>query len=355
MRNRIISLILISVMLLCMVPVAFAEEPIAKVSIRLYPDSSYGYDNNQDPLVGQDASYIYAVISTGEATLDSYYLMDGGSAASGKIKNKNYTFCANVSAVGGYVFTSATTASVNNEYADISISGDGMSATITISITPRLEGPRIYHSPTSETHAAGETFSFTASADNYNTFQWYIQTPYNITYKAEDAYSKVGLYATVTDEVTYVKCNLHAVSDNFNGWMVYCEFTGDGGVNYTEKAMINVTGAEDPYLTPPPEGSSGIWVVETPEPTNNIWVVETPEIEVIETPSPTPESTPEPTPEPAPTHKGLKVAGGIIGGLVLMSGGLIATQYFIDKKKRKQRAAKSKKNYDNNTTYRGKH
>ena len=347
MKRRLISLLIIFTLVLSIAPCAFADEAISKVSIRIYPDSSYGYDNNQDPLVGEDASYIYALISNGEVTLSNgdYYLMDGGARASGAIKDQNYTFFARVYAVGGYVMNEYTTASVNNEAAYITVAPDGLSADITITVTPRVEGPAIYKSPSSETHPAGETFFFTASAGNYDTFQWYIRTPYNIDYKAEDAYDKVGLYATVQDCGTYVNCNLHTVSENFNGWRVYCVFTGKGGENLTSMATVNVTGAPDPYTTPTPEATSQIWIVDTPEPTSQIWIVETPtpEIIVVETPEP----TVEPTAEPVKTsdHKGLKIAGGVIGGILVLGGGLIGTQYFIDKKKRKQRAQKSKSNY----------
>lgn len=356
MKKRLLSVLLILVLFAGLLSIeAFAEEGIPKVSIRIYPDSSYGYDNNQDPLIGEDASYIYAVISSGEATLTDYYLMDGGSRASGAIQDHSYTFHANVQAVDGYIFDASTGASVNNESASLTII-DPSNAYIELTVKPRANPPTIYKSPGDETHPAGSTFSFVASAGHYDSFQWYIQTPYNMEYKAEEVYDKVGLYAQVVDQGSSVKLNLSGVTDGFNGWMVYCVFTGQGGTDWTNKAMINVTGASDPFVPAPTPAvaTSQITIVETPAPTNEIWIVETPTPEIVETPAPTAEPTPEVTAKTkdSSSHKGLKIAGGIVGGLVVLGGGLVGTQYVIDKKKRAKRAKSAGHSSSN---YKGRH
>ena len=372
--KKLLSTILVLMLIVTMIPVfASAEESVSKVSIRTYPDSSYGYDNNQVPLVGQDASYIYALVSNGAASLNNYYLLYGGSVATGALKYETYTFCAEVTPNAGYIFDASTTASVNNESANISVSSDGMSATITINMLPRAEAPRIAHEPTDETHNAGEVFSFVASATNYDTFQWYLVSPYNATYKAEEVGS-VGLSGTVSDLGTSVRWNLHTVPADFNGWRVYCVFTGIAGQTQTRQAYINVNGAADPYqpvyvgVSPTPAASSGIWIVETPEPSSDIWIVETPEpsndIWIVETPEPTTESaaaddTSESENDTAKSsHKGLKVAACVLGGIAVLGGGLLGTQYVIDKNKRKKRAKRASTGTNVNAgsnDYKGRH
>lgn len=266
--------ILLMAMVLCLTFIsaeAFAIDYVGidKVLIQTYP----GQGGNDLPYVDGDISAFYAATSTAGVAVSGWSLVDdSGVQCVGKVEQKNYTMNITVSSQAmNYVFTENTKGYINNEPANISISADKMSATFSRYIYPRLIGPTIWHNPTDEKHDAGECFSFAASASPYyRTFQWYLKSPYNETYEAE----KAGEIFDGTSAAVFnngdrgVSLNLYNVSQNFNGWFVYCVFKGVGGETPTSMAQIIIKNAATP----------------TPEPT----------IEIVTTPEPTPESTTEP-------------------------------------------------------------
>lgn len=354
--KKLLSLILVIVFCIGFVPSASADDGyVGKILIETYPDASTGF--NQLPVVGQKTSDFYAKTSTVGCVVTSTTLVGAGAT----VENKDYTLQVVVTAQAVNVyFDGNTTAYINNVAANVTVN-DSQTVTVSRVITPQLLAPTIWHHPSTETHAAGETFSFAASASPYyDSYQWYIQAPYGDKFTAEQfesAYSAVTV--SVIDHGSSTTCNIHNVPADFNDWMVYCVFTGEGGAATTNKASIKVKGASSNVAVVGTDGkvTDGIEIVETPNPTSSYEIVETPEpsYEIVETPEPTEEIIPETTPEPA-AKKGMPGAVkwilGIVGGIVVLGGAVIGIQYLKDKKRRKRRAKMAS---SGKSDYRGRH
>lgn len=280
--RKIFSLLLAVVLCLAMSPFASADDiAIPKIILETYPSASAGY--NEVPEVGQNVSDFIVRSSTGGVNVTGWTLYDSsGAVAAGTVKNEDYTLSVSVSSsVANEYFTSATQAYINNVASAVTVT-DSKNATVTRRMTPRLVAPTVWHSPTDETHTAGDgqLFSFAATATpNYTGYQWYIQTASNEDIKAEDLEKKYpGVVATVKTVETGTRCNIHNATGNMDGWRVYCVFSGPGGDAYTKKAVMHVKSAAPATPEPAPSPSP------TPEPT----------------PSPSP--TPEPSTAPAPVQ-----------------------------------------------------
>ena len=253
---------------------------ISHVNCQSYPNSTNG---NTLPFVGQNYSDFYCATTTAGVVVTGWSLIDGnGNACSGKVENRSYTLNIYVSSQAvNYLFNAGTGASINNESASITVAADGLSATISRSIYPLFIAPTIYHHPTDESHNAGETFSYTASASKlYDSFQWYVCSPSGMQVTKAEEIRNVSptAEAVITDAGDYVRCNLHNVDAGLDGWQVYCTFISTAGQTSTNKASIIVKNAAE--------------VLATPEPTPEIVVTPTPQI--IETPAPEIVTTPEP-------------------------------------------------------------
>lgn len=280
---RIIVAVLFICLLAGMLPVFGSADDIPlyyidKVLIQTYPGSG----GNDLPYVSQQYSAFYAQTTTSGVSVTGWSLTDSsGNACSGKVENKDYTLSVNVSSgVVNSLFSSETKAYINNEAANISVLSDGMSASITRSIRPKLVGATVWKDPGDESHESGNTFSYVASASPYyDSIQWYVRSPYNESYKVEEI-GKVfpGVTANVIDHgANGTTCNLIAVPPQMDKWTVYCAFVGVAGQTNTKDAYINVTDAAVK--------------LQTPEPTPQI----------IQTPAPTVFAVDPPTPAPAPT------------------------------------------------------
>ncbi|MDO5445046.1 MAG: hypothetical protein Q4F31_05435 [Eubacteriales bacterium] len=282
--RRLIVLFLLIFMLTALLPVSGSADDIPlyyydKILIQTYPGSG----GNDLPYVSQQYSAFYAQTTTSGVSVTGWSLTDSsGNACSGKVENKNYTLSVNVSSsVVNSLFSSETKAYINNEPANISVSSDGMSATVSRSIMPKLIGATVWKDPGDESHESGHTFSFVASASPYyDSVQWYVRSPYNESYKVEEIGNVFpGVTASVIDHGSNgTTCNLNAVPPQMDGWMVYCAFVGAAGQTNTKNAYIHVTNAA---VTPTPAPTPS----PTPVPTPNVYIVETPE----PIPAPTPE------------------------------------------------------------------
>ena len=284
LRTALITLLIICV-LAGMLPAYAAETfTIDKFLVQTYPGSG----GNDLPIVGQDYSAFYAQTTTSGVTVTGWSLADdSGRQCSGKVENRRYTLGVNVSSqVVNAFFSADTKAYINGEAANISVSSDRLSATVTRVINAKLVAPTVWKHPTDETHDAYGTFSFSASASPYyDSVQWYIQTPYNQKYKAEEIGSYFdGVACTVHDHGTGGStCNVSGVLPSMDDWMVYCSFIGPGGETSTNRATIHVKNASALLETPAPAAvpapvqaspSPSVYIVETPEPTSNVWVIE---------------------------------------------------------------------------------
>ena len=265
--KKFLSLALALVLCLALVPVAAsAETPVRKVLIETKPNWSVGY--NETPEVGQEISDIVVDCSTAQY-VESWNL-DG--LTSGTVENRTYTINVNVATYGDEVFDSNTVAYINNVAATVSII-DPQHATISRSdYAARLVPPQIYHSPTGETHPAGDVFSFTATADRFTSYKWFIRTDYGEDMDV-DKFNKSydGVWAKVTDIDSGTRCNIHGVLESMDGWAVYCVFSGIGGDSYTDYGFMNVKAPVVNSPTPKATPSPAVQVVD-----------ENPEIEVVE-------------------------------------------------------------------------
>lgn len=399
MRRILLAALIISMVAsLCPVYAAALDTySIDKVLVQTYPGSG----GNDLPYVSQEYSAFYAQTSTSGVVVTGWSLVDGsGNQCSGKVQNTGYTLSVNVtSQVVNCFFTSDTKAYINNEAANISVSSDGLSATVSRVIQPRLVAPTIWKNPGDESHESGNTFSFVASASPYyDSVQWYVKSPYNSDYKVEDISTVFpGVNATVHDHGSGGStCNLNNVPVDMDGWMVYCKFIGVGGQTNTSNAFINVTNAAAVLSTPEPSPAvqivetpaPSIYIVETPEPTQDIWVVEEawsdvwtydrenhwhasiiPQVTDVSDKAPhdmvwteTRAATkkedgeeqgvcsvcgytetrsvlyvkPERTSIELPT--GLKWVVGVVGGIIVLAAAVVFIQYMKDKARRKRRA-----------------
>lgn len=253
---------------------------IDSVLIQTYPGSG----GNDLPYVSQQYSDFYVQTSTSGVYVSGWSLTDSsGAACTGKIEYKEYTLRVDLASQAvNSIFTADTQAFINNEPAWITVSPDGFSASVSRTVLPKLVGATVWKHPGPESHEAGRTFSFTASASPYyESVQWYLRSPQNESRKVEDVGSLfAGCSAQIADHgAGGTTCNLINVPPQMDGWSVYCAFIGIAGQTNTSDAKITVTDAAVLLATPAP----------TPEP--------------VPTPAPTPqavEETPEPTPAPTP-------------------------------------------------------
>lgn len=363
---------------------------IDKVLIQTYP----GQGGNDLPYVSGDIGAFYATTSTSGVAVTGWSLVDdNGNQCTGKVQERYYTLNVTLASQAvNYFFSQNTRGYINNEAAELSyVSSDGMTATFSRRIMPRLIAPTIWHNPTDETHNAGETFSFAASASPYyESFQWYLRSPYNEKYAVEECGSIFsGTSAYVSDNgASGTTCNLNNVSANFDGWMIYCVFKGVGGETATQNAAIRIKNkpAPTPEPTPAPTPAPTIEIVVTPEPTSAITIIEhdyasewsfddekhwhadkIPMSESVSdegthdmvwTETPATKKAPgekkgvcsvcgyeqtetieyvRPVRE-AKVPKAVKWAVGIIGGLVLLAAAVVGIQYIKDKRRRERRA-----------------
>lgn len=281
--KKVLSLLLCLLICAAAFPAfATAEDYVGidKVLIQTYP----GQGGNDLPYVSGDISAFYASTTTTGVSVTGWSLVDdGGNQCTGRVEEKYYTMSITLTSQAvNYVFTRDTRGYINNESAELSyLSNDGLTATFSRRIMPRLIAPTIWHNPTDETHNAGERFSFAASASPYyDSFQWYLRSPYNEKYEVEacgDIFT--GTSANVIDNGSAgTTCNLNNVSENFDGWMVYCVFKGVGGETPTQNATIHIKNKPEPTSAPTPAPAATpeptIEIVATPEPTSAITIIE---------------------------------------------------------------------------------
>jgi len=289
LKKRVLFVLILSLVLSLFPAAALAGNielyGIEKVLLQTYPGSA----GNDLPIVGQDISTFTAQTTTPGVVVTGWSLVDdNGVQCTGKVQERMYTMSVNISSVVvNSVFTSGTKAYINNEPADITVSSDGMSATASRYIMHRLIAPTVWKDPGDESHNAGETFSYVASASPYyDTVEWYVLSPYNESTRVEEIGNVFpDVTASVHDHgASGSTMNLNRVPGAMNEWMVYCIFKGAGGQAKSKNAMINVLNAEpavvmiEPSPTPVPTptitAAPVITIVETPEPTMDIWVVE---------------------------------------------------------------------------------
>ena len=367
MKNlkKIFSVLLVLVLMLALVPFASAEE-IGNVTIRVYPNSSYA--TNQNPIVGMEASKIQVKPSC-NVTVTSFYVTDpAGNQITGKLEYKNYQLHITAVANAGDVISPSASASVNNEFANISVDSTGV-ADIVWSFLAAPIAPTIYHSPTDERHEIGGTFSFTATCSDPDAKpKWYIYDQVNnrnTVAELTGKYDNMQLIETVTENGT-ARLNIHNAVEGIDGWSVACSFTNDAGTVWTERAYCRVTNSTlptnpvvDPAASPvsDPKQSSdmpdGVYLVDPP----------TPEVYVVETPEPTPEATvvgttaavdeTEAKTGEKPFSRVLKWIVIGIAAIVIIVGAVILIQYLKDKKRRERRAKMAAAK--NSANYRGKH
>ena len=289
MKKRwVVFLILVCFLMAAAPAFATGMDSIAidRVQCQSYPGNA-GADL---PFVGQDYSAFSCGTITPGISVTGWSLVDNsGTPCSGIVENRNYTLNISVASQAvNFLFTPDTRASINGEQAVLTPSADGLSATLSRYIAPRLVAPTIWHSPTDESHDAGETFSFTASASPlYDSFQWYLRSPDGQVIKAEEV---TGLFPAVTATITDLgksngcRCNLHNVNANLNNWLAYCVFKSAAGETSTDKASIKVKNADSIVIVPQPSPTPA--VQETPSLANGgIWIVETPTPEPVSTPA----------------------------------------------------------------------
>jgi hypothetical protein len=275
--RKIIAAFLLLCILLVSMPAVYAD--LDRVVLQTFPGSNTG---NDLPYVGQEISAFRVTAKTNNVTVSNWTLVDDyGSPCYDYVRARYYTLSINLASTdGSALFSPSTIAIINNEAASLAASADGRTATVTRRIYPLQIRPDIWHSPTDETHDAGDVFSFTASAaPYYSSFAWILVTPDGEELNAEAVQDRFPNTTAVISDLgrgNGVRCNLHEVPNEMNNWKIYCLFANDVSEVKTQQAELHVN-----YIATP-----------TPEPT--------PEPTPIPTPEPTPEPTPVPTPEPTP-------------------------------------------------------
>ena len=255
--------------------ITVAHADLERVVLQTFPGSNTG---NDLPYVGQEISAFRVAAKSGNVTVTGWSLVDDyGSPCNDYVRARYYTLYIKLSSAdGSSLFSSRTGAVINNEEASLVASADGSTATVTRRIYPLQIKPDIWHNPTDETHDAGDVFSFTASAaPYYSSFVWMLIPPEGEEFSAEDIQDHFPNTTAVISDLgrgNGVRCNLHSVPNEMNGWKICCLVLNDVSEVRTQPAELHVNFVATP--TPEP----------TPEPT----------------PAPTPEPTPVPTPEPTP-------------------------------------------------------
>ena len=174
MKCRKIIMAILLCMLLANLTVAYAD--VDRVLLQTYPA---GAGTNDLPYVGQEVSAFRVGTTTGGVVVTGWSLIDDyGSPCYDYVRARYYTLNINLAGENdGVIFSNLTKAFINNEEATLVYSADGRSATVSRRIYPLQIRPDIWHSPTDETHDAGELFSFTASAaPYYSAFTWMLVT-----------------------------------------------------------------------------------------------------------------------------------------------------------------------------------
>lgn len=151
--------------------------------------------------------------------------------------------------------------------------------------------PTVTKSPTSENVEEGGTVVFVATADNADSYIWYItDASGSMIYPASTIGQYVkGASATGANSSRLV---LSGIPEGMNGWTAQCQFSNAYGTNWSDRAWINVV----QLATPTPEA--------TPTPTP--------------APTATPTPTPAPTATPVPTPR--VISGGSSGGSSNVNG-----------------------------------
>ena len=240
---------------------------INKVFLKTYPDDNVG---NELPYVGEDVSTFWADSSVVDTVVTGIRLVDDyGNQCWGKVENRSYTLSIDIrSAAVNARYTSSTSAHINGVAAEIYVSDDGTTATVSRHIQPRLMAPTIWKNPGDERHASGSVFSFVATGSpNCESYRWYLRTTAGQTFPVEEVSSHLnGVTASVIDHGSNSStCNINNVPVDMDGWKVYCVFTGAGEVDVqTSDARIIVTDASNITIVDAPSTASNITIVDAP-------------------------------------------------------------------------------------------
>lgn len=259
---------------------------------------------NYTPVALMDLSYVNVSSSSTNCSITSAFWTDSaGSQISGAFSTGTYTLNVNYAANAGMVFAANPTGYINNK-ADgvtVSVSTDGLSATLRKTYTAEIWAPTAIKQPTGEKVEVGGWCSFVASSTYTESREWFFESPDGgQSIPAADAASKWPT-VTVSGQDTE-RLIVHGIPAELDGWKVFCRHWSVAHQSFTDsgRAAISVTNLPTPaptaVITPVP--------LETPspEPTAELPPVLTPE------PLPTAAPTPGPTAAPAPAQRSFSYA-----------------------------------------------
>lgn len=273
--KRLFALLLMLCICVSFQTVAFADDPIDKITTVIDPNI---------PIAMDSISMVTAHASMGNISVSAPAWYDSnGNYATGAFTSDTYTLVITVTPDPGYYFSEGVAAYINNEAANVSRAADGSSVTISRQITPLVYGATIYKHPVNEKvdlSSDNKFASFNSTASPYYIgTRWQICSPdgKQVFNADEIDLHFPSMFATYKNDGTTI--TIHGIDESMDGWKARCGFiNADNSITYSNYAEIKI-------LNPTP----------TPEPTP----VPTPE----PTPEPTSEPTPEPTPTPAPTEE----------------------------------------------------
>lgn len=110
--------------------------------------------------------------------------------------------------------------------------------------------PIVTKNPTDETRYVGETATFIADATNYDSLEWYFQSP-NGTVTSLDAFKTQFPACNVIGQGT-TTLKITNLQTGLNGWDVFCSFNRSGSTGCTTTvATISVLVPSAPVYTAP--------------------------------------------------------------------------------------------------------
>ncbi len=237
---------------------------------------------NYPPVAMMELSLVNVTTSSTHCTITSAFWTDSaGSPVTDVFGTGSYTLNVSYAANPGLVFASNVPGYVNNngDGVTVSVSEDGLSATLRKTFTAEVWAPTALKQPTGETVDVGGWASFVVSSNYTESREWFFESPDGRqSVKANDA---AGKWPSVTvSGQDSEKLVVHNIPAELDGWKVFCRHWSAGHLNYTDSARATITVKSAPTPTPAVE--------ITPVP--------------LETPSPTPEEALPPalTPEPMP-------------------------------------------------------
>lgn len=255
-KNKIISVLLTVIALLCIIPgtayAAYIKNANVNDSVKWVFDAS---GMSGEPWISSGSMPAGLTLSAGEGS----FTISGTPTAGGSF----------------YVTVSYTLSNGETAGQDIYITIKGSDAP-TPTQTPSIifgDAPKITKHPGLEYVYEGGECIFTSYADDAESVDWYFEKG-SENIRAQEAYTKFSGLSVVGFDDNIIE--LYNIPISMDGWKIYSVFYGPGGSTQSERADLHVMKAT-PKPTPTP----------TPTPT------------VAPTPTPTP--VPTPTPAPVPT------------------------------------------------------